>query len=61
MDSELRNRHIGWVTNARVQRVTQNAGSVEAVDDNGIRRKTRELPDHFVMRRLDIEKLKAVE
>jgi hypothetical protein len=31
------------------------------VDDNGIRRKTRELPDHFVMRRLDIEKLKAVE
>jgi len=61
MDSEFRNRHIGWVTNARVQRVTQNAGSVEAVDDNGIPRKTRELPDHFVMRRLDIEKLKAVE
>jgi sulfide:quinone oxidoreductase len=49
MESEFRNRHIGWITNAKVQRVTQNAVSVEEVDDSGAVRKTHELPFGFAM------------
>ncbi|HVC61056.1 MAG TPA: FAD/NAD(P)-binding oxidoreductase [Acetobacteraceae bacterium] len=49
MESEFRNRHIGWITNAKVQRVTQNAVSVEEVDDSGAPRRTHELPFEFAM------------
>jgi sulfide:quinone oxidoreductase len=49
MESEFRNRHIGWITNAKVQRVTQNAVTVEEVDENAAPHKTHELPFHFSM------------
>lgn len=49
MESEFRNRHISWIANAKVQRVTQNAVTVEEVSDDGAPRKTHELPFHFSM------------
>ncbi|HUB16860.1 MAG TPA: FAD/NAD(P)-binding oxidoreductase [Acetobacteraceae bacterium] len=49
LESELRSRHIGWVTNAKVQRVTPNAVAVEEMDDNGAPRKLHELPFGFAM------------
>jgi len=49
MESEFRNRHIGWITNARVKQVTAGAMSVEEVDEAGTVRKTHELPFGFSM------------
>jgi thioredoxin len=48
-ESEFRQRHISWITNAKVQRVTAGAMSVEEVDENGAARKTHELPFGFSM------------
>ncbi len=49
MESEFRNRHIGWITNARVKQVTVGAIPVEEVDEAGAVRKTHELPFGFSM------------
>jgi sulfide:quinone oxidoreductase len=49
MESEFRNRHIGWITNAKVKHVTHDTISVEEVDDTGATRKTHELPFVFSM------------
>ena len=49
MESEFRNRHIGWITNAKVKQVTAGAMSVEEVDETGAVRKTHDLPFGFSM------------
>jgi sulfide:quinone oxidoreductase len=45
----LRNRHISWITNAKVKRVSAGMMSVEEVDDTGAVRKTHDLPFGFSM------------
>lgn len=35
LESELRNRHIRWITNAKIDRVSDGALSVTEVDENG--------------------------
>ena len=49
MESEFRNRHISWITNAKVKHVAAGAMSVEEVDETGAVRKTHELPFGFSM------------
>jgi sulfide:quinone oxidoreductase len=49
MESEFRNRHIGWITNAKVKQVAEGTMSIEEVDDTGTVRKTYELPFGFSM------------
>ena len=49
MESEFRNRHIGWITNAKVKQVTAGMMTVEEMDDSGALRKTHELPFGFAM------------
>jgi sulfide:quinone oxidoreductase len=49
MESEFRERHIGWITNAKVKSVTEGAMSVEEVDDAGAVRKNHELAFGFSM------------
>jgi sulfide:quinone oxidoreductase len=49
MESEFRNRHISWITNAKVRQVAAGMMSVEEVDETGAVRKTHELPFGFSM------------
>ena len=49
MESEFRNRHIGWITNARVKQVTAGEMTVEQMDDSGALLKTHTLPFGFSM------------
>ncbi len=49
MESEFRNRHIGWITNATVKQVTSGMMTVGEMDDSGAPRKTHELPFGFAM------------
>jgi len=49
MESEFRERHIGWITNAKVKSVTEGAMSVEEVDNAGAVRKNHELAFGFSM------------
>jgi len=49
MESEFRNRHIKWFTNARVKNVATHTMHVEELDDSGTLRKTHELPFAFAM------------
>jgi sulfide:quinone oxidoreductase len=49
MESEFRNRHIGWITNAKVKEITGGAMSVEEVDEAGAVRKTHDLAFGFSM------------
>ncbi len=49
MESEFRNRHISWITNARVKQVTGTAVAVEEIDDMGAVAKTHDLPFNFAM------------
>jgi len=44
MESELRNRHIKWITNARVTRVEEGLMYVDECDDNGEVVRQHELP-----------------
>ena len=44
MESELRERHIRWITNARITGVAPGEMTVEEVDDAGARRKEHKLP-----------------
>jgi len=43
MESELRERHIRWVTNAKIDKVTEGLLHVTEVDDNGETKKQHEL------------------
>ena len=49
MESEFRNRHIKWITNARVKSVGAQAMQIEELDEAGALRKTHDLPFAFSM------------
>ena len=49
MESEFRERHIKWITNARVTSVAERSVTVEEVDEDGKLRRTHELPSHYTM------------
>ena len=49
LESEMRNRHIKWITNARVTKVEAGKIAVEEVADNGSVAKTHELPFAYSM------------
>ncbi len=49
LESEMRNRHIKWITNARVTKVEAGKMAIEEVADNGSVAKTHELPFAYSM------------
>ena len=49
LESEMRARHIKWITNARVQKVEQGLMSVEEVGEDGNVAKTVDCPFGFAM------------
>ena len=49
LESQMREKHIKWVTSARVQKVEEGRMWVEEVADDGSVRATRELPFAFSM------------
>ena len=49
LESEMREQHIKWITNARVTNVEPGKMSVEEVADDGSVRKTHELPFAYSM------------
>jgi sulfide:quinone oxidoreductase len=49
MESELRQRHIKWITNAKVAEATEGKLSVHEMDDEGKLRKQHELPFNYAM------------
>jgi sulfide:quinone oxidoreductase len=49
LESEMRNRHIKWVTNARVNKIEGGKMAIEEVADNGSVAKTHELPFAYSM------------
>ncbi len=49
LESELRNHHIGWITNARTTKVEEGKMYVEELDSNGEIAKTHELEFDFAM------------
>ena len=44
MESELRERHIKWITNAKMTSVTANEMTVQELDENGALKKEHKLP-----------------
>ncbi len=49
MESELRQRHIKWITNAKITAVAAGLMSVTEVDDEGKPRKEAQLPFQYAM------------
>jgi sulfide:quinone oxidoreductase len=49
LESEMRNRHIKWITNARVTKIEGGKIAVEEVADSGSVAKTHELPFAYSM------------
>lgn len=49
MESEFRNRHISWITNAKIKSIAENAATVEEVDNAGVTIKTHTLPFGYSM------------
>jgi sulfide:quinone oxidoreductase len=49
LESELRNRDIRWITNAKVTRVEEGRMFVSELDDGGNVKKEHELPFHYSM------------
>ena len=49
LESEMREKHVKWITNARVKNVEQGKMTVEEVADDGSIRKTHELPFAYSM------------
>jgi sulfide:quinone oxidoreductase len=49
MESELRQRHIKWITNAKVAEATAGQIKVHEMDDDGRLRKEHELPFSYAM------------
>jgi sulfide:quinone oxidoreductase len=49
LESEMRNRHIKWVTNARVRSVESGLMHVEEIADDGSVRQTHDLPFAYSM------------
>ncbi len=44
LESELRNRHINWICNARITRITENTTEVEELNEDGSIKATHSLP-----------------
>lgn len=49
LESEMRERHIKWITNARVQKVEADKMIVEEVNEDGSVKETHELPMKYSM------------
>lgn len=49
LEGALREKHIKWITNARIKKVDANVMQVEEVGEDGAVRKARELPFAFSM------------
>jgi sulfide:quinone oxidoreductase len=49
LESEMRNHHLNWVTNAKVVKVEEGKMFVEQYDDNGHKLKDLELPFKYSM------------
>jgi len=49
LESEMRDRHIKWITNAKVDKVEPGVMHVTELNDDGEVRKTHELPHKFSM------------
>ena len=49
LEHEMRNRHIRWITNARVTRVEEGVMHVEELDEAGEVRRRHELPFRYAM------------
>jgi len=49
MESELRQRHIKWITNAKITAAESGSLKVEELDDDGKLRKQHELPFKYAM------------
>lgn len=49
LESELRDRHIKWITNARVQKVEAGRAQVEELDDAGAVKERHEVPFNYAM------------
>ena len=49
LESEMRNRHIKWITSARVTKVEEGLMHVEEVNEDGTVKKTHELPFGYSM------------
>jgi len=49
LESEMRNRHIKWITNARIAKVEAGMMHVEEVGEDGAVKKTHDLPFGFSM------------
>ena len=49
LESELRDRHIKWVTNARVPQIEAERMSVEELAEDGSVKATHDLPFHYAM------------
>ncbi|MCF8708958.1 NAD(P)/FAD-dependent oxidoreductase [Rhizorhapis sp. SPR117] len=49
LESEMRNRHIKWITNARVTKVESGVMHVEELAEDGAVKKTHDLPFGFSM------------
>jgi len=49
LESEFRNRHIKWITNARVKQVEAGKMIVEEIDEDGSVKATHELPFAYSM------------
>jgi len=49
LESQMRNRHIKFITNARVQKVEDGKMTVEEVGEDGVVKKTSELPFNYSM------------
>ena len=49
LESALRERHIKWITNARIKRVTEGKMEIEELNDGGEIKATHELPFTYSM------------
>jgi sulfide:quinone oxidoreductase len=49
LESAMRNRHIKWITNAKVQKVDAGVMTVEELNDDGSLKTVHELPHDFSM------------
>lgn len=49
LESEMRNRHIKWITNAKVTSIDPGTMHVEEVDEDGKTKRTHDLPFGFSM------------
>ncbi|BFT31018.1 FAD-dependent oxidoreductase [Alteromonas sp. D210916BOD_24] len=49
MESEFRDRHIDWITNARIQKITRSEFIISECDNNGNELKQHTLPHNYSM------------